>query len=508
MPRLIHIISAICLLTTSQVEAQTREHAYALTDKDCYVAGERLHVSVRITDDQGRPSTLSRVAYVEVSDTAAMQAQGMVSLKDGTGWGDIALPPNLHSGCYTLSVYTRKMRNDGTEFFHRQLIGIVNTQHVTRRDEVLFHDPRSQEQDAMPVRRYQAGREVSVSLPATIQTLSVIRSPLDIQLYEAPALRPLIAPQTPFIPEMEGHIMLARPEGESQPEKSMLAGIGKGTMLFDGRRSADGTWYYLTHGLTGRLAVTLHADQSSAMTFLSPYAGVRPSALPKLEVWCTEEGLRQRSIGAQQEHVLTQWTERDTLQHSTDFMSRQPEFFYDVTEYTRFNTVQEALVEYVKGVQRRVVEGQTSLYTRDADDVGFNRLPALVLLDGMPVTDVDRILTYDSRLLKYIQVYSGSFTLGSTTFHGVISLITHHGLLSNYQLDEHTRLFLYDFPQDHPDFHCPDTPETSTVLWNPAVNATHTTFSAPSLPGRYQVLLQGWDSEGASYRSTMWIEVE
>ena len=96
------------------------------------------------------------------------------------------------------------------------------------------------------------------------------------------------------------------------------------------------------------------------------------------------------------------------------------------------------------------------LFTRFENENGYSDWPALVLLDGMPVHDMDDILEYDARLLKYIEIYNQVFTFGSSVCQGVISFVSHQGRLSNYKLDEGSKLVMYDFPQDHPQCFMPE----------------------------------------------------
>ena len=80
-------------------------------NKDCYVAGEDLWIKVCVTDSLSRGSVLSKVAYVEISDTKLVYAQGKIDLQNGNGWGRIRLPQVMHTGAYQLTAYTRYMRN-------------------------------------------------------------------------------------------------------------------------------------------------------------------------------------------------------------------------------------------------------------------------------------------------------------------------------------------------------------------------------------------------------------
>ena len=116
-----------------------QEVAHAITDKECYLTGERLHIRIDITDQQQKPSDVSKVAYVEINDANHICAQSMVQLTGGTGWADIALPASMHSGNYMLSVYTKAMRNQPQDEFFRKIISVVNPLRVLRADNIIYY---------------------------------------------------------------------------------------------------------------------------------------------------------------------------------------------------------------------------------------------------------------------------------------------------------------------------------------------------------------------------------
>ena len=154
------------------------------------------------------------------------------------------------------------------------------------------------------------------------------------------------------------------------------------------------------------------------------------------------------------------------------------------------------------------MNGVYQLYTYNSQEDSYASWPSLVLLDGMPVHDVDEILAYDARLIKYIQVYSGSYTFGNTICQGVLSFISRRGRLSNFKLDEGSHLVTYNFPQNRPAFVLPESGQTSTVLWDPSVGSRQLDFPAPMERGTYQVILQGLDAKGKPFRSASELVVE
>ena len=100
--------------------AQQAELMRIYTDKDCYLAGEELWVELSVDDEAYPGNVMSRVAYVEICDTAQVRAQGKIALTDGRGWARIQLPSTMHSGMYQITAYTRYMRNLRSDSFPRK----------------------------------------------------------------------------------------------------------------------------------------------------------------------------------------------------------------------------------------------------------------------------------------------------------------------------------------------------------------------------------------------------
>lgn len=500
-------------LTLLPLKAQ--EVANAITDKECYLTGERLHIRIDITDTKHQPATLSKVAYVEISDEFRICAQGMAQLSGGSGWADIALPASMHSGNYQLSVYTRLMRNQGQERFFRKLISVINPLRVVRADNIIYLPADSFPQPtALPATEWRSGQPYVAQIPDDWQgcTLALTRRDLLTPDYtELPALRPSQS-QGPFIPEAEGHIVMGRPTTTQTVTTTRLVMVGRMASVYDGQWQPDGSWLYYTSGLNGTLPTILNSYDEAGkpinMEFVSPFARVLPQKLPSLQVYCNEEDLLRRSLSAQREQAITEWHGMDSLDFSVDYMSASPHHHYDLDEWTKFSTVREILVEFVRGVHRSKLNGVNQLYTIDPYTKDFSRWPALVLLDGMPVYDIDEVLEYDARLLKYVQIFTDRYTFGNTICQGVINFISQRGRLSNYKIDAGSRLVSYQFPQDHPDFLYPADNTAGTLYWNPCTPAGSITINLPSEAGTYELTRQRYLPDGTIEKKTEQIMIK
>lgn len=528
MRKIISII--VCLVSVLTLQAQITEHMRIYTDKDNYLAGEDMWIKVCVTDSLQRESQISKVAYVEISDTHQVYAQGKIALKNGVGWGRFKFPQTMHSGAYQLMAYTRYMRNRSAECFPGKYIAVLNANQATEEDDVeLLTDSTLRISENLPVSSLRSLTDKSVygnrskvtlklsGLPDNMRelTLSVVRKDCTLPLF--PSLGSLqktnIGSSAHLIAECEGHIVTGKLIGApADSVDARLSCVGKDIRIFDGQLQPDGTYAFYTSGITNMQDVVLTAlpgrGRPGRLEVVSPFAGILPESLPELRLACDEEALIERSIGAQLHAILpVDSTQNQSILEQLHNFS--PSISYNLDEYVRFNTVREAFIEFVMGVRVSKVEGETIIRILQEDIKRFSSLKALVLVDGVPIENHETVLDYNARLLHYIHQYSGRYTFGGKLYEGIVSLITHKGTLPGLRLDENSQLFAYEFPQNRPAFMTPayDLEEqlTSripdfrhTLYWNPDITLTAdgVSFYTSDMKGTYVMTLQGITDKG------------
>lgn len=492
------ILMAVIMCCTMMWAQTAREYIQASTDRDIYLTGEVLHLRIDVTDFASRPMDMSKVAYVEIADTKKLHAQTMVQLKEGSGWADIVLPETMHSGYYQLNVYTRYMRNFGNECCYKTLLPVVNLTHVSREDRVSFSAVEASQIIDMAngneaVRQYRPFEQINLPSGAGILSNTVMSvQPLSCVTTESHTSKEPEYKSVESVklqPEIEGHIMTVQVEDADKVDVSRLALVGKAARIFDGQKQADGTLLYYTTGLKGTLPIMINAyDQNEEpvkVSLQSPYAAILADSLPELAVTYVDELMKQRGVAAQASAWRNSGTKVDSLDFDRRFLNIEPELMYDLDEYTRFKTVREILLEFVRGVQRQKRHGRNQLFTHMSEGGRYADCPALVLLDGVPVYDIDEFMDYDARRLKYVLIYNDRYSFGKSFNQGVISFMTHRGQLSDYHLDAGSQLYTYKFPQDRP--------EAQSPQWVPELTDGYS-FCAPSVPGYYQIIVRGLDS--------------
>lgn len=508
-----------------------KEYIRVITDRELYITGEDLHISILVEDEQHQPLDMSKVAYVEICDTKVAHVQFMVALENGRGWGSVIIPPSMHSGTYELSVYTRYMRNYNPACFYRQNLGVVNLSHKSPEDNLVWEErlidlpylPSSIHTDKAV---YNQRSLVQVNLPEDYQgqaALSVRRLDMNgspetesmrVQTYKGKS-------SGDYLPELEGHLLSVQGNGNLNSLRDAQLGVmGLSAYVADGYQSKGQEFLFPMIGIYGHQFIAMAGrnaqDRPVPVVLNSPYANSLPAELPTLRIRYEDIPLKYRLLASQLRNNLitrNEFTQKFTLE------GREPNYIYNLSEYTPMQSIREALVEFIEGIKSDRYKGHPALFTTSEEYIGFCSHPALVLLDGVPVQDIEKLLAYDARRIHYILIYRGKYTFGNSIQEGVISFTTYNGKLPGYQLTEEERLYEYDFPQNRPSFHTIEyssaqalpleKPDFRSLLyWNPQVKEKSISFYTSDMIGKYEIVLTTFNSSGKLETDTCYIEVK
>ena len=520
---LLGMMLGLCVLTSM---AQSSDLMRIYTDKDCYLAGEKLWIKVNVDHEALPGNAISRVAYVEICDTAQVYVQGKVALQQGAGWACIHLPQTMHSGVYQLTAYTRYMRNCQSESYPRKYVAVLNTLGSSEKDDRVINDLASVGDNAsksldMGMKgdksSYGLREKVSLSWPSQLAdakelVLSVVRKDCAVNLPALESQLPVKENGAHWLPECEGHIVTAKIEGEDLPDEALaqLSCVGKEMKLFEGQQKKKGVYQFFTYGVNDRQDVVLTALADDGKTYRmemeTPFAENLPVSVPNLVCQYEDSALVDRSVALQ----LSQAMPKVVLQKEVEEMiyGRLPDKTYNLDEYVRFNTVQECIVEFVMGISISKENGKNTIRMLDGNSKNYNLFPVLVLVDGVAFNDHSEVLGYNARQLHYIHQYRGDYFLGDSYYGGILSLITHRGMLTDIRMHEHMQMMGYEFPQERPVFEMPLYEDAEsrmsrrpdfrhTMYWNPSLEGkSGVEFYTSDLQGEYVAVLQGVGADG------------
>lgn len=392
-----------------------------LLDHDWYLAGEKMTVAVEVSSSE----TASKVAYLELCDVNGLQANAVIALDRGRGQGCIYLPSTLHSGYYQLNMYTR-MGSQATEI----VVPIVNTLQKSASDDIEWIETTTNASNASASDNFPT-KMTHVSLPTPFLNTFSQRA------------------------ENEGHCIYARihrPTDTADYHTSQidatLAVVGKEVHVFQGKLLDNSTVVFNTFGVNGRHSVVLTAETYDAkpmgIEIINPFATLIPKELPHLTFNYNRAEVEKRSV--QMQLAVNDTMVVDSTVFSDEVFSTKPLVSYNLDEYRQFRTIREVLLEYVSFIHRAQKYGRNQLYVYSEVE-GFSDWSALVLLDGMPVKDIDRLLKYDARRVHYINIYDDYYTFGNIMYKGLVNIVTRTGKLTNFPPEKTSAYLIYDFPQ-------------------------------------------------------------
>ena len=416
MNRILSLTASILLALSTNATTFKTNHAW-------YLAGEAMMIDV--TDDN------ALIAYAELCDTNGLAAGNVINLRNNKGTGIIELPTNLHSGYYVLSVYTRH-----STIASQRLIAVINPLHKSKDDDIEWIQGDS------------------CKITATGKADLISRKEADIR-------------------EVEGHIIRAHIKNvyeghtfSSQQILPSLSIVGKQIHYFEGKMINDTIAEFYTYGIHGKQPLVLSAATSSGVSLpiemISPFAILRPQKLPHLVFHYKRSEVEARSLEMQRHQIAITPAKRELqigdyadetaeegvpLDYDETVFGTKPDLTYNLDEYRQFLTIREVLLEYVNCVRNQKINGVPQLFVRRTDDAFDSSWPAMVLIDGMPVINIERLLKYDARRIQYINIYGGQYTFGNGVYHGILSFITRSGRLTNYPIEPNMQYLVYEFPK-------------------------------------------------------------
>ncbi|MDQ4139308.1 MAG: hypothetical protein M3142_02170, partial [Bacteroidota bacterium] len=185
---------------------------------------------------------------------------------------------------------------------------------------------------------------------------------------------------------------------------------------------------------------------------------------------------------------------------------------YHLDDYTRFKVMEEVLREYVPGVQVRIRKDGFHFMVYDRVNKTIFQENPMVLLDGVPVFNINKIMAIDPLKIQKLEVITSRYFQGPSTYFGLVSFSTYKGDLEGYTIDPHTFVQEYEGLQLQREFYSPHyetveekqsrLPDLRNLLyWNPQISLSQAgnqklEFYTGDKAGKYLVVIQGLSKYG------------
>ncbi|SEJ63931.1 hypothetical protein SAMN04487995_5658 [Dyadobacter koreensis] len=341
----------------------------------------------------------------------------------------------------------------------------------------------------------------------------------------------------PNLPEFDGHFIFGKVISTvtGEPAKNIgtyLAAPDSPARLYFARSNEKGEIRFEVKEFFGPKEVTiqtnLRQDSTYRFEMANPFSkSPLSSGLSSFQFDKTlENTLLTRSINMQTTNAfLPKWYKEAKyvfLDSLAFFGAPDEKYFLD--DFTRFPTMEEVMREYVRGVmvRRRQKEFHFIMMDKLFPQTFFTEDP-LILLDGIPIFNTDKIMAFDPLKVKKIELMSARYFLGFSASTGIVSLSTYRGDLAGFELDPRILVMPYEGPQIKREFYTPkyDTPVSlqsripdfrNLLYWVPDVvtdaqGKSQISFYTSDQTGHYRVVVQGMTKNGLVGSKTFSFEV-
>jgi hypothetical protein len=322
-----------------------------------------------------------------------------------------------------------------------------------------------------------------------------------------------------YLPEYTGHIVTAKITNTltNTPAVDILTYLGvpgKRVQVYVSQSDSLGHLWYSTKDFYGPGEIVAQtntmADTTYRIDILNPFSEqFSKSTLPKFEfVNSMQNALQAHSLGIQVLNIYSANNIKRFYEPAVDssaFYSK-PYKTYKLDDFTRFTTMEEDLREYVS--EDNIVRSKGRFHIKVLNDRGFLDGDPLVLLDGVPIFDINKIFAVDPLKVKKLEVIRERFFYGQSAQEGIFSFTTYKGDLGGVELDPKAVVIDYEGLQLHRQFYSPvydsevqtasRIPDFRNLLyWTPSVsNDGKVSFYTSDQAGKYVGVVQGITGNG------------
>jgi hypothetical protein len=531
------------------------ESIEVMTDRHIYAVGEKImFTGISISPSEPGTSSWSKVLYLELLTPGGTSvAQGKFPMSRSWSSGYLIIPEQLLTGNYYLVAYTKWMRNFSPISFHYQLIKIINP-YTAQLETSNFSNGigRSLEGEQKTLKeaitcstdkaiyRQREKVNLTINIPESSRSITNTYNVTVVRngSFDTPGSQEILpemvqyhrSPGTIYLPENRGLSlsgrMVSRDSTASVPVDRLNLAILSQEQGFRAAYSGPGgSFSFALDSMSGRNDMYIasnHDDKTLEILIDNDFANpeVRFPDMP-FKLSESEKELAGEIIFNMQ--INSHFHSPDQIMSGPEDDGEAPRIntFYGapsssvlIDDYIELPTLKEVLIELVQGVFPRVrnKENYLSFSGNKLTHVLINTYAPLILVDQIPVFDLDKVLLMSPKKIHRVEVLNEIYILGNTTFGGILNIVTRKGDLAGIDLPENS--FFFDFtsflPQDEPVFPRHEDPEFDSenpdyrncLYWSPDIKAAPDQdigldFFTSDNSGDYIVLIRGVAEDGS-----------
>ena len=341
--------------------------------------------------------------------------------------------------------------------------------------------------------------------------------------------------QPKFLPEIMGVTISGKlTDGSGKPApnvQTFLSLPSRNSLFFTTNSNRTGQLNFLLKNVYGAhkliFQTNFSKDSLNVYTFkpddpfVKTHSAIRPEQLKLAS--SLENILIEKSIGLQVDDIFKQehGAKKFRLTDSTAFYGKADET-YLLDDYTRFSVMEEVMREYVPGVLVTKKKGEFFLRVHDIVNHGTFYDEPLILMDGVPIFDTDKLMAIDPLKVRKLEAVTKAFFHGQSAFAGIVSFTTYKGDLAGFEPHPGSVTLNFEGLQFSREFYQPryETQEAKSsrepdarnlLMWAPRVTVVNgkaeLRFYTSDQTGYFQIEVEGLSRSGrmGSTTHSFWV---
>ena len=327
------------------------------------------------------------------------------------------------------------------------------------------------------------------------------------------------------IPELEGHLISGnikyrKTREPVKNENISLSFVGKTALCQFAKTGAKGEFHFKTseHGMKEIVIQPLSEtikdyyvelnNPFSPATKIQNWVPFIPDTSKLAEINNVIISMQVKNI---YEPYMPAETKNSVLGARPNFYGK-PDNTILMSKYIELTSLKEVVKEIIPGVSTVKKNDKINFklfYQYQSQPYENN---PLVLVDGVPVYDLEKVITINSRDLEKIDVFTTRYYISDIVMDGILHFITKKGNLDVIDLDRSAYRVEYDLPELKPEFLSPDYSSVerlhdhlpdfrNTLYWNPDMHTDKTgkapvEFYSSDESAEYIIVVEGITREG------------
>lgn len=517
-----------------------KEKVYITTNSNTFLTGEKLYFAVTcLNTTKNTISEFSKIAYIElINDEKQVVFKNKLFLNNSKSNGEYFIPGTLKTGTYKLIAYTNWMLNENIIDSSILDITIINPyqpldpKNVVVKNEVVSQPMTNNDANsAFNFEKKTYGKREKLMLRLKETPLIDKAGSYTLRVFKKDSLSNLTPQNTSLqtitkksgtilIPEFRGEVIA----GKIKPKKEVgaeikniniaLSIVGDNSFFKIVKTNSEGEFAFTIESSykTDKLQIQILDKENDEYTIeMANQDALDYSQLTFNPVTISptmKKALENRSVASQIENAYLASKKDSLAVMSTpkiDYLKFDLEFKLD--DYTRFQTLKETLTEVIFGAFYKTVGKRNEIHIVDNIKEYELSHPALVLIDGFYIQDVNELFKYNVDNVKSISLIRGGYYYGTKIFNGVIFIKSKNNDYENtnkniYLIEPELLRPIQDKNYFNIDYSTNDYTRIPDyryqLLWKPDVkqeeNEIH--FYTSDISGTFEIVLEGIDSKG------------